>query len=469
MVEETLRTETAARTKGLSSEKTTWTAGQPGAGHAMTLSQVLKDHANPSEKAKVHRLQTDITELNRVLGGGLVPGSLTLIGGDPGIGKSTLLLQVANDLTQRQSQSGPVRVLYVSAEESVEQTALRAARLGVTPEQSEQIHLLSESSVELIVERALALQPELVIVDSIQTVHVAHVESSPGSVSQVRESAARLLVLAKGHGISVILVGHVTKDGQIAGPRVLEHMVDTVLSFEGEPSQNFRMLRALKNRFGATHELGVFRMTELGLEEVTNPSEFFLEERSESQVGSAVHALLEGTRALLCEIQALTSKSHLPVPRRTAIGYDYNRLGLLTAILSRSVRIDLSQSDLYTNIVGGLQINEPAADFAMAAALFSAHTGLPLSKKICFWGELGLSGEARAVSGADQRAKEAVKLGFTDLIFPDRNRELVKATLKNTGTQVRLHPIKNLAELCQKIKTLAPQKVTANEAFDFTL
>jgi len=360
------------------------------------------------------RTSTGLAEVDRVLGGGLVRGSYILLGGDPGIGKSTLVMQIAGRLAGQKA-----KVLYVSAEESVQQTALRARRLGL---KDEKVELASESSLDTIMDTALTIQPDVLIIDSIQTVFTSDVESAPGSVSQVRECAARLLNLAKTKHTSVILIGHVTKDGSLAGPRVLEHMVDTVLAFEGDHHQQFRLLRALKNRFGATNELGVFEMSGDGLREVPNPSEFFLQERTGDRYGSAVFAAMEGTRPVLCEIQALTNTSPLPSPRRNSIGVDVQRVHMLSAVLEKHTSVSLSNRDIYANVVGGLKISEPAVDLAMVAALISSERQVALPQGSCFFGEVGLTGEVRGASLATERVKEAVKLGFKHIYLPASNQ-----------------------------------------------
>ena len=367
------------------------------------------------DEIRIARAKTGFKELDRVLGGGLVEGSFVLLGGDPGIGKSTLLLQMAGGLALEQQT-----VLYVSGEESVNQSALRAQRLGVT---SGKVHMAAESNLENIRALAAQVKPNVMIVDSIQTVFSPEIASAPGSVSQVRECAAQLMGFAKGNGISVFLIGHVTKDGQIAGPKVLEHMVDTVLSFEGDLSHQFRLLRALKNRFGATHELGVFQMDSSGLIEVENPSELFLEERGARLMGSAVFCSVEGTRPLLCEIQALTNFTPMPQPRRTSIGFDVNRVHLLIAVLNKHLGLRLSNADVFINVVGGLKLIEPAADLAVAAALLSTETEEEVGAKTCFFGEIGLTGEVRAVSMVEARLREADKLGFTSFVLPASNRK----------------------------------------------
>lgn len=393
-----------------------WSVGA--GGKSQSLTDVSRARAE-RPAADNQRLSTGFCELDRVLGGGLVRGAFTLVGGDPGIGKSTLLLQMAGGLANQKA-----RVLYVSGEESVDQTGLRAERLGLLEGASaDNVSLSAESQLEVIREMALAQKPDVLVVDSIQTVFLSDLASAPGSVAQVRECSANLMNLAKGHGISIFVIGHVTKEGQIAGPKVLEHMVDTVLSFEGDKTHAFRLLRALKNRFGATHELGVFSMDSRGLVEVENPSELFLEERGDQLIGSAVYCSMEGSRPLLCEVQALTLSSPMAMPRRTSIGFDTNRVHLLAAILNRHLGLKLSQSDLFINVVGGLRLDEPAADFAVAAALVSTETERDLNAKTCFFGELGLTGEARAVPFAESRLREAKKLGFERFVVPASNKK----------------------------------------------
>lgn len=386
----------------------------------ISLDQDLDERA---ASAAMRRLSTGYSELDRVLGGGLVPGSFILLGGDPGVGKSTLLLQMSGGI----AASG-AKVLYVSGEESVSQSGLRAQRLGV---RSGLVKMASESNLETIRELARTEKPAVLIVDSIQTVYMSEIASAPGSVTQVRECAAQLMALAKGSSLSVFLIGHVTKEGNIAGPKVLEHMVDAVLSFEGDGSHQFRLLRALKNRFGATHELGVFQMDSAGLREVANPSELFLEERGERHLGSAVFASIEGSRPLLCEVQALTTSTPMPMPRRTSIGFDVNRVHLLVAVLNRHLKMGLAQADIFINVVGGLKLMEPAADMAVAASLISTETGVEVPAKACFFGEIGLTGEARAVPFADLRLREADKLGFERFVLPASNRKRLEELPKS--------------------------------------
>jgi len=369
----------------------------------------------PLQTENAPRLSCTIKELDRVLGGGLVQGSFCLLGGEPGIGKSTLILQMAAGLAKSGSD-----VLYISAEESVPQTGQRAKRLGIN---HPKIKIGTENNLESICELAKLQRPAVLVVDSIQTVYLPDLSSAPGSVSQVRECAGQLMNLAKSYNISVIVIGHVTKDGNIAGPKVLEHLVDTVLSFEGDQNHHFRLLRALKNRFGATHELGIFQMGSEGLREVANPSEMFLEERTTDAVGSVVFCSMEGTRPLLCEVQALTVKSPLPNPRRTAIGFDLNRVHLLIAVLDRHANLNLSFSDIFVNVVGGLKLIEPAADLAVAAALISTESGHPVDSTSVYFGEIGLTGEIRAVPFIELRIREADKLGFSKFYVAASNKK----------------------------------------------
>ncbi len=356
------------------------------------------------------RLSTGIGELDRVLGGGIVQGSLTLVGGDPGIGKSTLLLQVCRSL----SGSGH-KVLYISGEESLGQIKMRADRLGAF---TEEMLLLCETNLSEIAEVIRARKPEAVVIDSIQTMYNEDVSAAPGSVSQVRESTAVLLQLAKGLGVSVCIVGHVTQEGTVAGPRVLEHMVDTVLYFEGDRHASYRILRGVKNRFGSTNEIGVFEMREQGLAEVLNASEYMLDGRPEDASGSVVACTMEGTRPLLVEIQALVCHSSFGIPRRQTTGTDFNRVNLLMAVLEKRSGVQLASCDAYVNITGGIKIMEPAIDLGIVLAILSSFRNKALSPKLVAFGEVGLSGEVRGVSMARQRAAEAEKLGFETCIVP---------------------------------------------------
>ena len=358
------------------------------------------------------RLPLPIEEFARVLGGGVVPGSVVLIGGDPGIGKSTLLLQMALVMAQGGS------VLYVSGEESERQIKSRVGRLMKEGKTPDDLYLLTETALEAVLDHIEVLGPRLVVVDSIQTMHVPEIDSGAGSISQVRECASRLQMVAKDSGVAIFLVGHVTKEGAIAGPKVLEHIVDTVLYLEGDSFHTYRLLRSVKNRFGATTEVGVFEMGTSGLEEVPNPSEAFLAERMVNAPGSAIAVTMEGTRPLLVEIQGLTSSSSFGHPRRTANGVDFNRLLLTIAVLTRRVGLRLMDQDVFVNVVGGLRVNEPAADLAVAMAIASSVRDRPLPADLALIGEVGLSGELRAVPQMPARLREAAKLGFRRIVVP---------------------------------------------------
>lgn len=387
-------------------------------GHAVSKPQRLADVTSDG----FERLSISITEFSRVLGGGLVPGSLVLVGGDPGIGKSTLLLDVAATIANQHGTT-----LYVSGEESSRQIKMRADRMKVA---AHDLFLVTETRYNNILNHVQELSPILLIVDSIQTTFAEDLTSAAGSVSQVRECASRFQELAKTTGVSVILVGHVTKEGTIAGPRVLEHIVDTVLHLEGDPFHRYRLLRSVKNRFGPTSEVGVFEMVEKGMVEVPNPSEAFLAERNINSPGSAIAVTLEGTRPLLIEIQALASPTTFSNPRRTANGVDYNRLLLLTAVLTRRVHIPLSEKDVFVNVIGGMQIKEPAADLAIAVSIASGVKDRPIHADMAFVGEIGLSGEIRAVSQLETRLKEAAKLGFKRCVVPRSAQKRLTATPK---------------------------------------
>ncbi|WP_342507187.1 DNA repair protein RadA [Sporosarcina sp. FSL K6-2383] len=365
------------------------------------------------ETVEEPRIDTDLEELNRVLGGGVVPGSLVLIGGDPGIGKSTLLLQVSSLLANKGQ-----RVLYISGEESIRQTKLRAERLGVA---SDELYIYAETDLSQIHETIASVEPQFVIVDSIQTVHHPEVTSAPGSVSQVRECTAELMRIAKTKNIAIFLVGHVTKDGQIAGPRLLEHMVDTVLYFEGERHHTYRILRSVKNRFGSTNEIAIFEMLQAGLKEVLNPSELFLQERSQGGAGSTVVASMEGTRPILVEIQALVTPSSFNYPKRMATGLDQNRVSLLMAVLEKRIGMLLQAQDAYIKVAGGVKLDEPAIDLAVLMSIVSSYKDTAAGLSDCFIGEVGLTGEVRRVSRIEQRVTEAAKLGFERAIIPASN------------------------------------------------
>jgi DNA repair protein RadA/Sms len=358
------------------------------------------------------RILTHIGELDRVLGGGIVPGSVILIGGDPGIGKSTLLLQTLEGIRDNG------KLLYVSGEESPNQIKLRGMRIGI---RSNNLVILSETSLDSILETVDEIKPKVFVIDSIQTVFTSELPSAPGSIGQVRESAGRLMFYAKKTGIPIFLVGHVTKDGSIAGPRVLEHIVDTVLYFEGEKGHAFRILRAVKNRFGSTNEIGIFEMKDSGLSEVKNPSEIFLAERPFKVTGSVVVSSMEGTRPILVELQALVSSTNFGVPRRTTIGVDYNRVSLLLAILEKRVGMHLMGQDVFVNVVGGIKIEEPAVDLGIVTAVASSFREISVDPKTFVFGEVGLAGEIRAINQVEARIKEGAKLGFKRVIIPINN------------------------------------------------
>ena len=374
---------------------------------------ILKDISLSEDE----RQTTQIGELDRVLGGGIVPGSLVLVGGDPGIGKSTLLLQVCRNLAEKQ-----VSVLYISGEESLRQIKLRANRIG---QFTDKMQLLCETNLEVIREVIERRKPDVVVIDSIQTMFHEDVSSAPGSVSQVRESTNILMQIAKGMGVSIFIVGHVTKEGNVAGPRVLEHMVDTVLYFEGDRHASYRILRAVKNRFGSTKEIGVFEMCNTGLEEVKNPSEYMLNGRPEDASGSVVACSMEGTRPILVEIQALVCQSNFGIPRRTAVGTDFNRVNLLMAVLEKKVGLRLAASDAYVNIAGGMKMTEPAIDLGICLAIVSSAKDIVIPDNVMVFGEVGLSGEIRAVNMAGQRVQEAKKLGFGTVVLPEVCRSSV--------------------------------------------
>lgn len=370
------------------------------------------------EMTQDKRVSTKIQELDRVLGGGVVKGSLVLVGGDPGIGKSTLLLQVCRNLSEQE-----IKVLYISGEESLQQIKIRAQRIGTF---TDTLSLLCETNLDTIGAVIDREKPQIVVIDSIQTMFNETVSSAPGSVSQVRESTAALMQIAKGKGISIFIVGHVTKEGVVAGPRVLEHMVDTVLYFEGDRHAAYRILRGVKNRFGSTNEIGVFEMRQEGLAEVENPSEYMLSGKPEGASGSVVACSMEGTRPILLEVQALVCHSNFGIPRRTAAGTDFNRVNLLMAVLEKRLGLKLGDCDAYINIAGGIRMNEPAIDLGIVLALISSHKDRPIDEKTICFGEVGLSGEVRAVSMAEQRVLEARKLGFDVCIMPEVCRENLK-------------------------------------------
>ena len=374
------------------------------------------------------RMETGVAEFDRVLGGGVVSGSVVLIGGDPGIGKSTLLLQALNRMA-----SPDYRVLYVSGEESARQIKIRAERLNTL---SPHVFVMAENCLERIIPEVLSLNPSATVIDSIQTLFTSELQSAPGSVAQVRETSARLIMLSKNKDISTFLIGHVTKDGAIAGPRVLEHMVDTVLYFEGDRGHPYRILRAVKNRFGSSNEIGVFEMKDYGLSEVFNPSELFLSQRSLDVSGSVVVPCMEGTRPLLVEIQALVSATNLAVPRRTSIGVDHHRVSLLAAVLERYLASPLYNRDIFLNVTGGVKIEEPAVDLGIAVALASSALNKSIDTASIFLGEVGLTGEVRGITQLEVRLKEAAKLGFKSGIVPEANRSRSRGELPMQVTGV---------------------------------
>ena len=381
------------------------------------------------------RFSTSFGELDRVLGGGIVVGSLVLVGGDPGIGKSTLLLQMCKELASRHKN-----VLYISGEESLKQIKMRASRLSYS---EGDLLLLSETNLDLIEDAIKKINPDVVIIDSIQTMFREDIGSAPGSVSQVRETTHSLMQIAKGMGISIFIVGHVTKEGVVAGPRVLEHMVDTVLYFEGDNHASYRILRAVKNRFGSTNEIGVFEMRNVGLVEVTNPSEYMLQGRPEGESGSIVTCAMEGTRPIMVEVQALVCQTNFNMPRRTAAGTDYNRVNLLLAVVEKRLGLQLASCDAYINVAGGMKINEPALDMSIILAVMSSYKNRPLDGKTIAFGEVGLTGEVRSVNQAEQRVIEAMKMGYETCILPQVNKEVID--IKG----IKLIGIKTLRDLPQ--------------------
>jgi len=385
-------------------DKKDWRLGNPAFAKAeKKVSKALK--INEISTAPEKRLETKNTELNRVLGGGLVPGSLTLLGGEPGIGKSTLCLQISLNL--------PYKTLYVSGEESQQQIKMRAERIN--PESS-QCYILSETKTQNIFRHLSELVPDILIIDSIQTLHTNHIESSPGSVSQIRETTAELIKFAKETGTPVILIGHITKDGNIAGPKILEHMVDTVLQFEGDRNHVYRILRAHKNRFGSTNELGIYEMQGSGLREVSNPSEILISKNAEDLSGTAVAATLEGMRPLMIEIQALVSTAVYGTPQRSTTGYNVKRLNMLLAVLEKRAGFKLGAKDVFLNVTGGISVDDPAIDLALVAAVLSSNVDIAIDKSLCFAAEIGLAGEVRPVNRVEQRIHEAKKLGFKSIL-----------------------------------------------------
>ena len=392
--------------------------------NAPHLSSTQPVPLNDIPSASEARTLTGLGEWDRVLGGGLTPGSLVLLAGDPGIGKSTILLQALAQLAQTR------RVLYVSGEESHRQIKMRAERLGAN---APNLYAFSETSIDALMEVVDNDPPEILAIDSIQTMYAGHLDVAPGSISQVRECSARLMRVAKEKNISIFLIGHVTKEGSIAGPRVLEHLVDTVLYLEGDKSHTFRLLRAVKNRFGSTNEIGVFEMKENGLREVPNPSEFLLAERPAGASGSVVACAMEGTRPLLVELQALVSPSGWAQPRRTSMGVDANRLSLILAVLEKKAGFNFAQQDVFVNVAGGVRLLEPAADLAIVAALMSSYLDHPLPPDLTAWGEVGLAGEVRGVGHSSLRVSEARKLGFNKHLMPGRNVDQLMQEEQSSG------------------------------------
>ncbi|MCR4715948.1 MAG: DNA repair protein RadA [Lachnospiraceae bacterium] len=388
------------------------------------------------------RISTHIEELDRVLGSGIVSGSLILVGGDPGIGKSTLLLQICKNLSHDK-----MKLLYVSGEESVQQIKMRADRIG---EFSDTMELLCETSIDAVEAAIIDSKPEVVVIDSVQTMYSEEVASAAGSVSQVREVTGKLMRIAKQNGITIFIVGHVTKEGVVAGPRTLEHMVDTVLYFEGDRHAVYRVLRGVKNRFGSTDEIGVFEMQPDGLREVANPSEVMLSGRPENAAGSVVVASVEGTRPILIEIQALVSETSFNIPRRTTVGLDFNRVNLLIAVLDKRAGLHLGSSDAYVNVAGGIKLNEPAIDLGIVLAMASSFKNKALANDTIVFGEVGLTGEIRGVSMALQRVKESVKLGFKTVIMPKTNYEQIKKS-EEDFKKIKLIGVENVSELLSLI------------------
>ncbi|AIS53221.1 DNA repair protein RadA [Thermoanaerobacter kivui] len=417
--------------------------------------EVLKTSVKEKKKSEVFllkdviiqedkRVKTGIEEFDRVLGGGIIRGSLVLIGGDPGIGKSTLLLQVAGNISKS------MKVLYVSGEESLQQIKLRADRIL---KEKQEIYLLCETNIEEIERKIENVMPGFVIIDSIQTMYTEESPTIPGSISQVRQVTQRLMEIAKQKGISIFIIGHVTKEGAIAGPKVLEHMVDTVLYFEGDRTQSFRILRAVKNRFGSTNEIGVFDMEENGLREIRNPSEFILSNRPKNVPGTTVVCSIQGTRPILMEVQSLLCRTNFGVPRRMATGFDYNRSVLLLAVIEKRLGINLSQFDAYINVAGGMKIQEPAADLGVIASSLSGYFNIPIPHDVCFIGEVGLTGEVRGVSNIDKRIGEAQKMGFSQVFIPDMKTKEIKKF-----ENIKVIKVKDIKEILDFLKQLQRQE-----------
>lgn len=447
--------------KECGTEVTKWQGQCPGCGAWNTLVEAPAAHtasartkpafsaraAEPSRMKEITtadepRMNTGISELDRVLGGGIIPGSLVLVGGDPGIGKSTLLLQMCRQLSEQQE-----KVLYVSGEESLTQIKRRGDRIGTF---SDSMFLLAETNISTIDGAIEKVQPGVVVIDSIQTMYDESVDAAPGSVSQVREITSVLLRIAKNRGISIFIVGHVTKEGNVAGPRMLEHMVDTVLYFEGDSTAAYRILRGVKNRFGSTNEIGVFEMKGKGLIEVPNPSEYMMQGKPVGESGSVVACAIEGTRSFMIEVQALVSHTYFNMPRRTAAGTDYNRVNLLIAVLEKRLGMRLSDSDAYVNVAGGMRITEPALDLAIIAALISSQSGKAMDDRTVLFGEVGLVGEVRAVPQCEKRVAEALKTGYKTCILPMANKTAIEKNGNLDLTGIELVGIKNVREIVNR-------------------
>ncbi|EMJ5513206.1 DNA repair protein RadA [Clostridioides difficile] len=388
---------------------------------------------NSIESKEEERFTTDINELDRVLGGGIVKGSLVLVGGDPGIGKSTLLIQVSSNVANLGKT-----VLYITGEESESQIKMRAKRLGIN---SENLYIFAENNLSIIESYLESVNPELIILDSIQTVFSPEISSAPGTVSQIKEGTSKFMKISKKMGISTFIVGHVTKEGSLAGPKLLEHMVDTVLYFEGERYNTYRLVRAVKNRFGSTNELGVFEMRDLGLVELDNPSKILISEKPKDVAGSVIISTVEGTRPMLLELQALVSPTSFGIPKRTSTGVDYNRVGMLLAVLEKRVGLQIQNQDVYINIVGGIKINEPSIDLGIAISVASSFRNIPIDEDIAVTGEVGLTGEVRAVSFIEKRIAECKKLGFKKIVVPRSNYDIVKET-----KGIEIWPVDNLRQ-----------------------
>ena len=388
---------------------------------------------NSIESKEEERFTTDINELDRVLGGGIVKGSLVLVGGDPGIGKSTLLIQVSSNVANLGKT-----VLYITGEESESQIKMRAKRLGIN---SENLYIFAENNLSIIESYLESVNPELIILDSIQTVFSPEISSAPGTVSQIKEGTSKFMKISKKMGISTFIVGHVTKEGSLAGPKLLEHMVDTVLYFEGERYNTYRLVRAVKNRFGSTNELGVFEMRDLGLVELDNPSKILISEKPKDVAGSVIISTVEGTRPMLLELQALVSPTSFGIPKRTSTGVDYNRVGMLLSVLEKRVGLQIQNQDVYINIVGGIKINEPSIDLGIAISVASSFRNIPIDEDIAVTGEVGLTGEVRAVSFIEKRIAECKKLGFKKIVVPRSNYDVVKET-----KGIEIWPVDNLRQ-----------------------